>query len=249
MNKAIMESSSLSWKNNHRIEQQESSNQPIMLSLMIDTQFKNEPITHIIGWEGTKTILPCNVSLPLLRNGRYYNDSIDLILWFRGQEQRALYSIDARRTSTMQRAKHFTDDDMLGTRAFIDLSTRPSSLIIDSLKSMCLIQEKKFFFLFQKFFSSTVEDAGEYRCRVDFRRSPSEHRSILLDVLIPPKEVIIMDEFGQRLNDPISPFNEGAHLNLICEAEGGMFVTTKKKFKKIQKKFPPPSLSLSLSSS
>nr|XP_046911840.1 uncharacterized protein LOC124492875 [Dermatophagoides farinae] len=200
MNKAIMKSSSLSWKNNHRIEQQESSNQPIMLSLMIDTQFKNEPITHIIGWEGTKTILPCNVSLPLLRNGRYYNDSIDLILWFRGQEQRALYSIDARRTSTMQRAKHFTDDDMLGTRAFIDLSTRPSSLIIDSLK---------------------IEDAGEYRCRVDFRRSPSEHRSILLDVLIPPKEVIIMDEFGQRLNDPISPFNEGAHLNLICEAEGG----------------------------
>lgn len=45
-----------------------------------------------------------------------------------------------------------------------------------------------------------------------------------------------MDEFGQRLNDPISPFNEGAHLNLICEAEGGMFVTTKKNFKKIQKK-------------
>ena len=32
-----------------------------------------------------------------------------------------------------------------------------------------------------------------------------------------------MDEFGQRLNDPITPFNEGAHLNLICEAEGGKY--------------------------
>ncbi|OTF78122.1 hypothetical protein BLA29_013211, partial [Euroglyphus maynei] len=129
---------------------------------LIDPQLENEPITHVIGWEGTKTILPCNVSLSLIRNGRFHNDSIDLILWFRGQEQRALYSIDARRTSTMQRAKHFTGDEMLGSRAYIDLSTRPSSLIIDSVKRM-------------------FDDAGEYRCRVDFRRSPSEHRSILLD--------------------------------------------------------------------
>ncbi|KAH9402151.1 hypothetical protein TYRP_016204, partial [Tyrophagus putrescentiae] len=29
-----------------------------------------------------------------------------------------------------------------------------------------------------------------------------------------------MDEFGQRLSDPVGPFNEAAHLNLICEAEG-----------------------------
>ena len=32
-----------------------------------------------------------------------------------------------------------------------------------------------------------------------------------------------MDEFGQRLSDPVGPFNEAAHLNLICEAEGGKF--------------------------
>ena len=111
-------------------QHKESNNGPIMLPL-IDAQLENEPIIHVIGWEGTRTLLPCNVSL----NNHYHNDSIDLILWFRGQEQRALYSIDARRTSTMQRAKHFTGDDMLGSRAFIDLSTRPSSLIIDSVKS------------------------------------------------------------------------------------------------------------------
>ena len=40
-------------------------------------------------------------------------------------------------------------------------------------------------------------------------------------LLVPPKEVIIMDEFGQRLRDPVGPFNEGAHLTVICEAEGG----------------------------
>ncbi|CAG2175405.1 unnamed protein product [Oppiella nova] len=30
-----------------------------------------------------------------------------------------------------------------------------------------------------------------------------------------------MDEYGQRLRDPVGPFNEGAHLTVICEAEGG----------------------------
>lgn len=68
-----------------------------------------------------------------------------------------------------------------------------------------------------------MEDAGEYQCRIDFRKSRSEYRAVHLDVYVPPKEVIIMDEFGQRLNDPVGPFNEGSHLNLICEAEGGKF--------------------------
>ena len=41
--------------------------------------------------------------------------------------------------------------------------------------------------------------------------------------LVPPKEVIVMDEYGQRLRDPVGPFNEGAHLTVICESEGGQF--------------------------
>ena len=38
---------------------------------------------------------------------------------------------------------------------------------------------------------------------------------------VPAREVIIMDEYGQRLRDTVGPFNEGAHLSLACEAEGG----------------------------
>lgn len=30
-----------------------------------------------------------------------------------------------------------------------------------------------------------------------------------------------MDEYGQRLKDVVGPYNEGASLTLICEAEGG----------------------------
>lgn len=32
-----------------------------------------------------------------------------------------------------------------------------------------------------------------------------------------------MDEYGQRLRDTVGPYNEGAHLTLVCEAEGGEF--------------------------
>ena len=42
-------------------------------------------------------------------------------------------------------------------------------------------------------------------------------------VVAGPKEVIIMDEYGQRLRDLIGPYNEGAHLTLICETEIGMY--------------------------
>ncbi|GFW00813.1 hypothetical protein TNCV_1760511 [Trichonephila clavipes] len=37
---------------------------------------------------------------------------------------------------------------------------------------------------------------------------------------IPVREVIIMDEHGQRLRDVIGPYDEGSYVSLICEAEG-----------------------------
>ncbi|KAH9399991.1 hypothetical protein TYRP_017562 [Tyrophagus putrescentiae] len=44
--------------------------------------------------------------------------------------------------------------------------------------------------------SVKAEDAGEYKCRIDFCKSRSEYRAVHLDVYVPLKEVIIMDEFG-----------------------------------------------------
>ncbi|GFS85761.1 hypothetical protein NPIL_542871, partial [Nephila pilipes] len=39
----------------------------------------------------------------------------------------------------------------------------------------------------------------------------------------PPREAIIMDEFGQHLHGVIGPYNEGSPVSLICEGEGGNF--------------------------
>lgn len=45
----------------------------------------------------------------------------------------------------------------------------------------------------------------------------------LFDTLAGPKEVVIMDEFGQTQRGSFGPYNEGGHLTLICETESGMF--------------------------
>ena len=83
-----------------------------------------------------KAVLPCPVD-------RTVNDSIDLILWFRGESEAALYSLDAR-AGSFQGARHFPSDD-LSSRAFVDVTGRPTSLVIENIKT---------------------DDAGLYKCRV-----------------------------------------------------------------------------------
>lgn len=93
------------------------------------------PVTAVVGGKAT---LPCTVMSP-------FNDSVDLILWFKGDEETALYSLDARSSGSFQRAKHFPSDD-LSSRAYIDIAGKPStSLVFESIKA---------------------SDAGRYKCRV-----------------------------------------------------------------------------------
>ena len=42
---------------------------------------------------------------------------------------------------------------------------------------------------------------------------------------VPPKEVIIMDAEGQRLDGAVGTYDEGSDLVLICEAEGGTIIS------------------------
>ncbi|KAI1278459.1 Nephrin [Halotydeus destructor] len=121
----------------------------------------------VIAVEEGKAILTCPVTPPK-------NDSIDLILWFRGDAETASYSLDAR-SGPLGRARHFPSNH-LSSRAYIDITGR---------------------------------------------KGRTQYRAIRLDVIVAPRDLIIMDEYGQRLRDTVGPYNEGAHLTLVCEAEGG----------------------------
>jgi hypothetical protein len=86
--------------------------------------------------------LPCNVTLPSL------DDSITLILWYRGENRTPIYSVDAR-DKPLAMAKHFPSPDVFAAnRATFDLMTRPALLKIDPVRE---------------------DDDEKYQCRVDFR--------------------------------------------------------------------------------
>lgn len=58
--------------------------------------------------------------------------------------------------------KLWSSPGMFGTRAFFRTATKPAQLLVDDLK---------------------VEDEGLYRCRVDFRNSPTRNAKINLTVI------------------------------------------------------------------
>lgn len=141
---------------------------------------------------GGKVVLPCNVSI------RTVEEDISIILWYKGDLGVPIYTLDSRK-STLQNAKHFPSTE-LDSRAHFDVTSKIPRLVLDPVK---------------------IEDAGEYKCRVDYRRSRTVVRRLRLRVIVPPNDVIIKDEHGQRMRDIIGPYDEGFYLTLICEAEGG----------------------------
>jgi hypothetical protein len=59
-------------------------------------------------------------------------------------------------------ARHWSDENVLGGRAFFRGDQTPARLALDGV---------------------VPSDAGEYRCRVDFYRAPTTIESIVLDVI------------------------------------------------------------------
>lgn len=66
------------------------------------------------------------------------------------------------------------------------------------------------------------EDAGEYRCRADFRKARTRNFAVFLKVMTPPEKPVIRDgNNNEVLSSLIGPFNEGDRLSLVCETRGG----------------------------
>lgn len=93
-----------------------ASNPPLWTSNADSSPDVSDGAPIVATVSGGKAVLNCDVIRPA-------NDSIDLILWFRGEEEAAMYSLDAR-LGPMARAKHFANSDDLLSRAFIDISAR-----------------------------------------------------------------------------------------------------------------------------
>ena len=72
-----------------------------------------------------------------------------------------IFSYDTRGQSHAE-ARHWSEEKILGGRAFFRGDLKPARLIIDNVKGT---------------------DAGEYRCRADFYRAPTTISHMKLDVI------------------------------------------------------------------
>lgn len=150
------------------------------------------PIREFQAVAGGEARLPCNIAIPK------EPDIISLILWHREALKSPIYTLDFRKGPPDQ-ARHFPGKTLID-RSHFEISEFPPTLKIKPVR---------------------VEDEGVYKCRIEYRRSRIVTRIVKLVILVPPQAVVIMDDRGQKLKRLAGPYDEGAYLSLLCEAEGG----------------------------
>ncbi|XP_068624483.1 synaptogenesis protein syg-2-like [Battus philenor] len=137
------------------------------------------------------------VELPCDASPALAADRVGLVIWYKQGHETPIYSFDAREGITSQ----WSDPSTLGNRATFRTNTTPAVLLLNKLRP---------------------EDSGQYRCRVDFIKSPTKNTRLNLTVLIPPDRLIILNERNDEVHgNVLGPYDEGAEVNLTCVALGG----------------------------
>ncbi|PZC75507.1 hypothetical protein B5X24_HaOG206048 [Helicoverpa armigera] len=145
---------------------------------------------------GRTASLPCDVT-PDTNEDRVY-----MVLWFRAGKAtggKPIYSFDVRGRS-FNKALQWSDPNAFGPRADFATIARPASLTLDTVQ---------------------LDDEGVYRCRVDFKNSPTRNFQIRLSVIVPPHQLILYDKSGRDVSGVVGPLEEGNELVLVCEVRGG----------------------------
>ncbi|KAL4703035.1 hypothetical protein ACJJTC_009361 [Scirpophaga incertulas] len=104
------------------------------------------------------------------------------------------------RGRSFNKALHWSDPLAFGRRAYFVTMSRPSSLTVDAIQ---------------------LDDEGVYRCRVDFKNSPTRNFQIRLNVIVPPHQLLLYDEAGRDVAGVVGPLEEGGNFTLLCELRGG----------------------------
>ncbi|XP_054263160.1 neural cell adhesion molecule 2-like [Macrosteles quadrilineatus] len=138
--------------------------------------------------------LPCDLSIP------EPSDVVTLVIWYKGGTRTPIYSLDIR-DRQLSDGSHWSEKRILGGRAYYTTEPPYSFLILESIKE---------------------SDAGVYRCRVDFKVSPTRNSLVNLTVIVPPKKIVLTDSTGNAIHTSnIGPLHEGDILKLTCVASGG----------------------------
>ncbi|XKL63819.1 hypothetical protein PGB90_006183 [Kerria lacca] len=145
---------------------------------------------------GGVAMLSCNTTPPVKE------DMVYLIIWYKEGLSSPIYSYDSRDKSSKE-ASHWSDDRTVGGRVSFELGSGkyPARLTLQAVKD---------------------SDGGLYRCRVDFKKSPTRNQNVNLTVLLPPDSLAIINEKGDHIpNYILGPYPEGSSINITCIATGG----------------------------
>nr|XP_018907738.1 PREDICTED: nephrin [Bemisia tabaci]XP_018907739.1 PREDICTED: nephrin [Bemisia tabaci] len=149
------------------------------------------PIIQVQAVIKGQASLPCDITPPIK------NDSVLLVIWYKNGET-AVYSYDSRRKIDEKKG-HWKDTKLMEGRAYFRTLTEPATLSLDDI---------------------TEEDEGLYRCRVDFKKSPTRNTKVQLSVIVPPGKPKIYEK-GKELLSISGPHEEGSSLTLKCIVSGG----------------------------
>ncbi|XP_072379840.1 protein turtle homolog A-like [Diabrotica undecimpunctata] len=122
-----------------------------------------------------------------------------MVLWYRDGHSKPIYSFDVRGRA-FNKALHWSDSKIFGPRAYFVTVSKPAALTLDGVQ---------------------LDDEGVYRCRVDFKVSPTRNFAINLTVIVPPHQLLIYDNSGRDVNHTVGPLEEKTDLILTCEVRGG----------------------------
>ncbi|XP_075972133.1 kin of IRRE-like protein 2 isoform X2 [Anticarsia gemmatalis] len=134
-----------------------------------------------------------DATLPCDTHSTQASDVLLLVVWYKNDVP--LYSYDGRIKGP---TAHWADD-VLGGRARWHASSPSSLRIRDVLPN----------------------DRAMYRCRVDFKISPTRNHKILLEVIELPEKPKIFDEFDKEVVGVAGPYVEDTSIKLTCVVSGG----------------------------
>ncbi|XP_050669557.1 hemicentin-2-like [Leptidea sinapis] len=171
----------------------------VSAALVLGTGEWTEDAEDLVSTMDVDAVLGRTASLPCDVTPDANEDRVYMVLWFRKSGGKPIYSFDVRGRS-FNKALQWSDPGAFGPRAYFATLTRPASLTLTSVQ---------------------LDDEGVYRCRVDFKNSPTRNFQIKLTVIVPPHQMLLYDKSGADVSGIIGPLEEGSTLVLVCEVRGG----------------------------
>ncbi|KAH8248175.1 hypothetical protein KR038_003986 [Drosophila bunnanda] len=125
------------------------------------------------------------------------DDKVLLVVWYKNNLP--IYSYDTRGAHAGT-PSHWRDEEVLEDRAIFRTHKEPAELLINPVKE---------------------KDAGNFRCRVDFKLSQTRNSNVNLEVVVPPMQPNIFNERRLRIDSRAGPYEEGGSLEVTCVVYGG----------------------------